>query len=57
MTRQGYLPEVVYGYALARFASERGEAQPTWAAHFSTNLKVYFRQSAAWLRKESLPIH
>lgn len=49
-SRQGYLPELVYGYALARFAAERGEERPTWIAHLSTNVREYFRQSAAWLR-------
>ena len=53
MTRQGYLPEEVYGYALARFALERGEEKPMWIEHLTTNLKSYFRQSAAWLEKSS----
>jgi hypothetical protein len=55
MQRLGYLPEVVYGYALARFALERGEDQPSWPAHLSTNLKTYFQQSVSWLRKNALP--
>ena len=54
--RLGYLPEVVYGYALAVFAKERGEEKPLWTAHLSTNLKAYFKQSAEWLRKQSAPI-
>jgi hypothetical protein len=53
MHRLGYLPEVVYGYALARFAFERGEDQPGWTEHLSTNLKAYFRQSMIWLRKNA----
>jgi len=56
MSRLGYLPETVFGYALACFAKERAEFQPTWAMHLSTNLKAWFRQSADWLRQESLPI-
>jgi len=56
MRRLGYLPEVVFAYALARFAAERGEDQPQWTAHLSTNLKAWFRQSAAWLKKDSRPI-
>jgi hypothetical protein len=56
MQRLGYLPEVVYGYALARFAKDRGEDHPEWTRHLSTNLKTWFRQSAAWLRKDSRPI-
>jgi len=54
--RLGYLPEVVYGYALAVFAKERGEVKPAWTAHLSTNLKAYFKQSMEWLRKQSAPI-
>ncbi len=56
MSRLGYLPEVVFAYALARFAKERGEEKPAWTPHLSTNLKVWFRQSADWLRKDSQPI-
>lgn len=50
MSHMGYLPEEVYGYALARFALNRREEQPSWTRHLNTNLKTYFRQSAAWLR-------
>ena len=53
MSRLGYLPETVFGYALARFAKERGEVQPAWTRYLSTNLNAWFRQSAAWLRKAS----
>jgi len=52
MSRLGYLPEAVFGYALACFAMERGEYQPAWAGHLSTNLKAWFRQSAEWLKKD-----
>ena len=30
MSHLGYLPEEVFGYALARFAHERGETSPKW---------------------------
>jgi hypothetical protein len=53
MSRLGYLPETVFGYALACFAKERGEVQPAWAEELSTNLSAWFRQSAAWLGKAS----
>jgi hypothetical protein len=56
MSRLGYLPEPVYAYALARFAQQRGEEKPAWTAYLSTNVKVWFRQSAAWLQKDKLPI-
>jgi hypothetical protein len=53
MQRLGYLPEPVYGYALARFAHERREHHPKWVIHLSTNLRKYFRRSAAWLKTET----
>jgi hypothetical protein len=48
-SRHGYLPEEAYGYALALFAKQRGETAPSWAAHLTTNVRTYFRWSAAWL--------
>lgn len=51
MSRLGYLPETVFGYALARFAQERGESEPEWSWHLSTNLRAWFRQSEKWLEK------
>lgn len=49
MQRLGYLPEEVFGYALARFAGERGEDRPEWVNHLSTNVRAYFKRSRAWL--------
>ena len=49
MNRLGYLPEEIYGYALARFAHQRGERRPQWIEHLSTNVRSYFKKSAAWL--------
>jgi hypothetical protein len=51
MSRFGYLPEEIFGYALARFAELRNESQPLWAKHLNTNVSTYYRQSAAWLGK------
>jgi hypothetical protein len=51
MRRLGYLPEEVYGYALAMFASQRGEESPNWTKHLSTNVRAYFTRSRAWLKK------
>jgi hypothetical protein len=51
MQQLGYLPEEVYGYALARFAAERGENKPEWIDHLSTNVRTYFKRSRAWLAK------
>jgi hypothetical protein len=56
MKHLGYLPETVFGYALAWFARLRDEARPPWVAHLNTNLKVYFRQSTEWLRQQTAPI-
>ena len=47
--RAGYLSEEVFGYALARFARERGERKPACAGHLSRNVASYFGRSAAWL--------
>jgi hypothetical protein len=51
MNRLGYLPEEIFGYALARFAELRNEGQPEWAKYLNTNVSTYYRQSAAWLGK------
>ena len=51
MQRLGYLPQEVFGYALAKFALERGELKPKWASHLSTNVRAYFKSSCAWLAK------
>jgi len=54
MQTLGYLPEEVYGYALAKFAAERGEDNSEWARHLSTNVRAYFNRSLAWLKKNTL---
>lgn len=51
MQRQGYLAEEVYGYALAKFALERGEDKPEWIKHLSTNVRAYYKRSREWLAK------
>lgn len=45
----GYLSERVLGYALARFAYERGEKKPAWRSFLSVNIGSFMRQSATWL--------
>ena len=47
--RLGYLSEEVLGYALARFAFERGETKPKWTSFLATNVASYMKRSAAWL--------
>jgi hypothetical protein len=54
MQRLGYLPQGVYGYALAKFAAERGEIKPVWTQHLSTNVRAYFKHSSAWLAKKQV---
>ena len=53
MQRLGYLPEEVYGYALAKFAIERREDKPEWTKHLSTNVQAYFKRSRAWLARNT----
>ena len=53
MQRLGYLSEEVYGYALAKFAAERLEDQPKWVKYLSTNVRSYFKNSHAWLKKNT----
>ena len=53
MSRLGYLNQEMYGYALARFATERREPRPEWASHLSTNVRVYLKRSSAWLASGS----
>jgi hypothetical protein len=55
MQRLGYLPEEAFGYALARFAIERGEDRPEWVRHLSTNIKAYYKHSRAYLEKNAPP--
>jgi len=47
--RLGYLPQPVFGYALARLATERSEHKPDWTRHLSPNVKADFKNSKRWL--------
>jgi hypothetical protein len=47
--RLGYLSEEVFGYALARFAFERGETRPRWITHLASNIVRHFRRALRWL--------
>jgi len=51
MQRLGYLAEEVYGYALAKFATEREEERSEWVKHLSTNVRAYYKRSRSWLAK------
>ncbi|HKH99976.1 MAG TPA: hypothetical protein VJ999_12780 [Candidatus Sulfotelmatobacter sp.] len=51
MQRLGYLPEEIFGYALAKFSVERGEDRIEWERHLSANVRSYFNRSRRWLAK------
>ena len=53
MSRLGYLGQEMFGYALAKFAIERGEPRPEWARFLSTNVRVYFKRSSDWLMRRA----
>jgi hypothetical protein len=50
--RLGYLPEPMYGYALAYYAWLREEEKPAWAKYLNVNVGSYFRQAAKYIRHE-----
>jgi len=56
--RLGYLPEPVFGYALAKFADERGEEKPEWIRHLSPNVKSDYKNSLRWIaeNREYVPL-
>lgn len=49
VSRQGYLSEPMYGYALAYYARLRGEQNPSWARYLKPNVAHYFKQSTRFL--------
>lgn len=57
MQRLGYLPENIFGYALAKFANERNENKPRWARHLSPNVRADFNNSARWLIRNPEYVH
>jgi hypothetical protein len=48
-SRLGYLTEPMYGYALARYAWLRGEADPDWADHLDTNPRSFLKRGLRYL--------
>jgi hypothetical protein len=52
ISRQGYLSEQLWGYALARFTRMRGEPRPTWVRHLTLNVRTYMNQSLRYLARE-----
>jgi hypothetical protein len=53
--RLAYLSEEEFGYALARFAWERGEVKPAWTKYLTMNVDEYFKRSSAWLAADKTP--
>jgi hypothetical protein len=51
ISKQGYLPSRVLGYALALFAFVRGEERPGWADHLRTDAADPFRKGLRYLDK------
>lgn len=54
-SRLGYLSEEELGYALSRFAFERGERKPPWVSFLATNIASYMKRSADWLAHMGAP--
>jgi hypothetical protein len=50
--RQGYLDQRTFGYALARFAFERGERKPGWMRHVRPDVRVAVKQGLGFLAAE-----
>jgi hypothetical protein len=51
VSRQGYLPSHVIGYAMAVFAFLRGESDPEWARHLRADAAEPLRNGLRYLRK------
>lgn len=50
-SRLGYLPEEMFGYALAAYAWMRVESNPKWSQYLAMNVGHYFKQSLKYLEK------
>lgn len=55
--RLGYLTEQQFGYALARFATERSERNPAWAKYLNTNVGSYWKRGMGWLAENEAGVH
>jgi hypothetical protein len=51
VSRQGYMSEEMFGYALAGYCWLRGERKPGWTDTLAMNVQHYFKQSLAYLEK------
>lgn len=52
ISRQGYLSEQLWGYALARVTRMQGEPRPIWVKHLTMNVRAYMKQSLRYLGHE-----
>jgi hypothetical protein len=50
-SRLGYLTEPMYGYALARYAWLRDEADPDWARYLDTNPRSFLKRGLRYLEQ------
>lgn len=51
MSKKGYLPSRIYGYAFALFAFARGETNPAWMEHLRLDARVAFENGLRYLHK------
>ena len=49
VSRQGYLSEALFGYALASFSWYRGDVESPWRKHLRENIAYYFDDSLHFL--------
>lgn len=60
VSRQGYLSEPMYGYALASFAWMRDEPKPEWMKYLELNIRTCMKQSLKYLHESNdtiLPVY
>jgi hypothetical protein len=55
--RLGYLPQPVFGYALAKFTIDRGERNPDWVTHLTANVRSDFQRAMRWLMANPDYVH
>jgi hypothetical protein len=51
MRTMGYLPEPIYGHALAVFCWVRQELKPSWSKYLASDVEYYRRRSMRFLRR------
>ncbi|HTU23052.1 MAG TPA: HEAT repeat domain-containing protein [Gemmataceae bacterium] len=51
ISKSGYLPSRMYGYAFALFAFVRGEAKPAWAEHLRLDARAALEAGLRYLHK------